>query len=144
MEDLDHGAFRSLIMLINCILCCRENTIKPSGARTLQAVFWKGRRQCRSRQNLPGKTLALCRLIPKGWPSNLARLSDSGSSRMRSIPRGLPNVYLFINPNSGKPYLTDWLQRLWRDACKTAGASIGLYAATRHSVASMRHPVGCQ
>jgi hypothetical protein len=48
-----------------------------------------------------------------------------GSNKMRSISRGLPNVYLFINPNSGKPYLTDSLQRLWKDACKAAG----LYAA---------------
>jgi site-specific recombinase XerD len=51
--------------------------------------------------------------------------------------RGLPNVYLFINPNSGKPYLTDSLQRLWKGACKAVDADIELYQATRHSVASM-------
>lgn len=56
---------------------------------------------------------------------------------LRSIPRGLPNVYLFINPNSGKPYLTDTLQRLWKEATKAIGADIELYQATRHSVASM-------
>jgi integrase len=56
---------------------------------------------------------------------------------LRSIPRGLPNVYLFINPNSGKPYLTDTLQRLWKAACKVAKVDIELYQATRHSVASM-------
>ncbi len=56
---------------------------------------------------------------------------------LRSIPRGLPNVYLFINPNSGKTYLTDSLQRLWKTACKATGADIELYQATRHSVASM-------
>ena len=51
--------------------------------------------------------------------------------------RGLPNVYLFINPNSGKPYLTDTLQRLWKEATKAVGVDIELYQATRHSVASM-------
>ncbi len=56
---------------------------------------------------------------------------------LRSIPRGLPNVYLFINPNSGKPYLTDSLQKLWKAACKAVDVDIELYQATRHSVASM-------
>lgn len=56
---------------------------------------------------------------------------------LRSMPRGLPSVYLFINPNSGKPYLTDSLQRLWKAACESVGADIELYQATRHSVASM-------
>jgi integrase len=56
---------------------------------------------------------------------------------LKSIPRGLPNVYLFINPNSGKPYLTDTLQRLWKEACKAVSVDIELYQATRHSVASM-------
>lgn len=56
---------------------------------------------------------------------------------LKSIPQGLPNVFLFINPNSRKPYLTDTLQRLWKDACTTVGVDIELYQATRHSVASM-------
>jgi integrase len=56
---------------------------------------------------------------------------------LKSIPRGLPNVYLFVNPNSKKPYLTDTLQRLWKEACKAVGVDIELYQATRHSVASM-------
>jgi len=42
-----------------------------------------------------------------------------------------------INPNSGKPYLTDSLQRLWKEAAKAIGTDIELYQATRHSVASM-------
>jgi site-specific recombinase XerD len=64
-------------------------------------------------------------------------VSDANVFGLRSVPRGLPNVYLFINPNSGKPYLTDSLQRLWKEACKTVCADIELYQATRHSVASM-------
>jgi integrase len=56
---------------------------------------------------------------------------------LKSVPRGLPNVYLFINPNSKKPYLTDTLQRLWKEACKVVNVDIELYQATRHSVASM-------
>ena len=56
---------------------------------------------------------------------------------LKSVPRGLPNVYLFINPNSKKPYLTDTLQRLWKEACKAIDVDIELYQATRHSVASM-------
>lgn len=56
---------------------------------------------------------------------------------LKSIPQGLPNVYLFVNPNSKKPYLTDTLQRLWKEACKAVRVDIELYQATRHSVASM-------
>ena len=56
---------------------------------------------------------------------------------LKSGPQGLPNVYLFINPNSKKPYLTDTLQRFWKEACKAVGVDIELYQATRHSVASM-------
>jgi site-specific recombinase XerD len=56
---------------------------------------------------------------------------------LRSILRNPPNVYLFINPNSEKPYLTDTLQRLWKDVCKKVKVDIELYQATRHSVASM-------
>ena len=56
---------------------------------------------------------------------------------LRSIPRGLPNIYLFINPNSDKPYLTDTLQRLWKEACKAVSIDVEFYQATRHSVASM-------
>jgi len=39
--------------------------------------------------------------------------------------------------NSTKPYLTDTLQRLWKEACKAASVDIELYQAARHSVASM-------
>lgn len=56
---------------------------------------------------------------------------------LKSIPRGLPHIYLFINPNSGRPYLTDSLQDIWKRACEKAGVDIKLYEATRHSVASM-------
>ncbi len=56
---------------------------------------------------------------------------------LRSIPIGLPHAYLFINPNSRKPYLTDTLQKIWRKARKKVDIDIKLYEATRHSVASM-------
>lgn len=56
---------------------------------------------------------------------------------LKSIPRGLPHNYLFINPNSRKPYLTDSLQKIWKRACRKVGIDIKLYEATRHSVASM-------
>lgn len=39
--------------------------------------------------------------------------------------------------DSGKPYLADTLQRLWKEACKAVEVDIELYQATRHSVASM-------
>jgi integrase len=56
---------------------------------------------------------------------------------LRNIPTGLPHSYIFINPNSRKPYLTDTLQKIWRKACKKVNIDIKLYEATRHSVASM-------
>lgn len=61
---------------------------------------------------------------------------------LRSIPRGLPHTYLFVNPISKKPYLTDTLQRLWKEARKEVGVDITLYQATRHSVASMAASAG--
>jgi integrase len=56
---------------------------------------------------------------------------------LASIPRGLPHTYLFPNPNTGRPYGPDTLQRIWKKAAKAAGTDISLYQATRHSVASM-------
>lgn len=56
---------------------------------------------------------------------------------LKSIPRGLPHTFLFINPNSGRPYLPDLLQRIWKKACGAIGVEISLQQATRHSVASM-------
>lgn len=53
------------------------------------------------------------------------------------IPRGLPNNYIFINPNTGRPYMPDTIQKIWRRAAEDAGSDITLYQATRHSVASM-------
>lgn len=46
-------------------------------------------------------------------------------------------INLFINPNSGKLYLTDTLQRLWKEATKAVVVDIELYQATCHFVASM-------
>ena len=56
---------------------------------------------------------------------------------LRNVPIGLPHAYLFVNPNSRKPYLTDTLQKIWRKARKKVNINIKLYEATRHSVASM-------
>jgi integrase len=56
---------------------------------------------------------------------------------LKSIPRGLPHTFLFINPNCGRPYLPDLLQRMWKKACKAVGVEISLQQGTRHSVASM-------
>lgn len=39
--------------------------------------------------------------------------------------------------DSGKPYLADTLQKLWKEATKAVEVDIELYQATRHSVASM-------
>jgi integrase len=61
---------------------------------------------------------------------------------LRSIPRGLPHTYLFINPNTGKPYLPDTVNRLWNAACDKVKVKITLYQATRHSVASMASTSG--
>ena len=56
---------------------------------------------------------------------------------LRNAPIGLPHAYLFVNPNSKNPYLTDTLQKIWRKARKKVNINIKLYEATRHSVASM-------
>ncbi len=56
---------------------------------------------------------------------------------LRSVPRGLPQTPLFVNPNTGRHYVTDALQRLWKKVCADSEVKISLYQATRHSVASM-------
>ena len=56
---------------------------------------------------------------------------------LKSIPRGLPHTFLFINPNTGRPYGIDTIQRIWRKTVIKLGIDITLYQATRHSVASM-------
>jgi integrase len=56
---------------------------------------------------------------------------------LKTMPRGLPEVFLFVNPNNKKPYQNYTLERIWKDACKKAEMNITLYEATRHSVASM-------
>jgi integrase len=61
---------------------------------------------------------------------------------LKSVPRGLPHTYLFTNPNTGKPYLPDTVNRLWNNACDKAKIEIKLYQATRHSVASMASTSG--
>lgn len=58
-------------------------------------------------------------------------------SVLRSLLRRRPNVYIISNPNSGKPYLTDTLRKIWNTSCKVADGYIELYQTTRHSVASM-------
>jgi integrase len=61
---------------------------------------------------------------------------------LKAIPRGLPHTYLFINPNTAKPYLPDTVNRLWNSACDSVKVEITLYQATRHSVASMASTSG--
>lgn len=60
-----------------------------------------------------------------------------GQLAVRLMSRHSPHASMFINPNSGKSYLTDTLQRLWKEACKAVSVDIEPYQATRHSVASM-------
>ena len=69
--------------------------------------------------------------------AKLHNVQPGVSNVLSSITRRLLNTFLVINPISGKPYLTDTLQRLWKDTCKKVKVDIELYQATRHSVASM-------
>lgn len=61
---------------------------------------------------------------------------------LRSVPRGLAHVFVFTNPNNGKPYQNYTLERIWNEACKKVRTKIKLYEATRHSVASMAASAG--
>lgn len=54
-----------------------------------------------------------------------------------SVPRALHSKYVFLNPNTGRHYLPDSIQKIWKKAAKSVGMDITLYQATRHSVASM-------
>jgi len=61
---------------------------------------------------------------------------------LKSVPRGLPNLFVFLNPQNRKPYQNYTLERIWNKACESAETQIGLYEATRHSVASMAASAG--
>jgi len=56
---------------------------------------------------------------------------------LKSRPRGLPDVFVFVDPNNKKPYQNYTLERIWKDACEKVKMKIKLHEATRHSVASM-------
>lgn len=56
---------------------------------------------------------------------------------LQSVPKALHSDYVFINPNTGRTYLPDSIQKIWRKAAQSEGTDITLYQATRHSVASM-------
>jgi integrase len=54
------------------------------------------------------------------------------------IENNLPEAFVFINPNNGKPYTKNAIQRVWSSVRVAAGLdnSLRLYDATRHSFAS--------
>lgn len=47
-----------------------------------------------------------------------------------------PDAYVFTSPVTGRPYVYNRLNDLWRKASTKAGSEITLYEATRHSLAS--------
>jgi integrase len=54
------------------------------------------------------------------------------------VKNNLPEAYLFVNPNTGRPYNKNTLQKIW-DAIRTRmglDKELRLYDATRHSFAS--------
>ena len=87
----------------------------------------------------PQRTLSNRKVIErtKGKTIRTRLLHPTVLAILRAIPRGLPGVFLFINPNNKKPYQNYTLERIWKEVCEKVGVNIGLYQATRHSVASM-------
>lgn len=60
------------------------------------------------------------------------------------IQNKLSDVFVFINPNTGRPYHRRTIERLWQYVRKTLNLpqSLRLYDATRHSFASQLLNVG--
>ncbi|MFN3396021.1 MAG: tyrosine-type recombinase/integrase [Thermodesulfovibrionales bacterium] len=55
----------------------------------------------------------------------------------RRVSNNLPEAFVFINPNTGKHYNKNTIQKVWHEVRKKAGiGNIRLYDATRHSFAS--------
>lgn len=54
------------------------------------------------------------------------------------VTNNLPEAFVFLNPNTGRPYTENAIRRVWDSIRKKAGISksLRLYDATRHSFAS--------
>jgi len=61
---------------------------------------------------------------------------------LQNLPRGLPEAFVFPNPNTGKPYSKTRLEVLFMKARKTTGINLCMYAAGRHSVLSQAGTAG--
>lgn len=55
---------------------------------------------------------------------------------LKSIPKGLPEAFVFLHPKTNMPYSKTRLEDIFRIARKETGIDINIYAAGRHSVAS--------
>ncbi len=55
---------------------------------------------------------------------------------LNRMSRGLPESFVFVNPNTQKPYSKTRLEVIFSFARKATGIDICLYAASRHSIAT--------
>jgi len=76
------------------------------------------------------------RPITKGKKSRVIPMSNEITELLSKHPKTLRNNFVF-NTHYGKPYGSDRLGKLWREACKKAGIEgVTCYGGTRHSFAS--------
>lgn len=125
-----HKPIMAFLMLHGC---------RPSEARALK---------CKN-VDITNQTVTICAT----FSGNVYREKRKGKkSRPVSIPmhpevygyiynrvkNNLPEAYLFVNPNTGKPYNKNTLQKVWNGIRKAMGLDkeLRLYDATRHSFAS--------
>ena len=59
-----------------------------------------------------------------------------------NLPRGLPEAFVFPNPNTGVPYSKTRLEVIFMEARKATGINLWMYAAGRHSVLSQAGMAG--
>jgi integrase len=61
---------------------------------------------------------------------------------LQNLPRGLPEAFVFPNPNTGVQYSKTRLEVIFMGARKATGINLWMYAAGRHSVLSQAGMAG--
>lgn len=94
--------------------------------------------------DLTAETLTIRRTVsdrrvkdkPKNKKVTPRLLHPENVELLRNMRKGFPSANIFVNPETGRPYLLDKLEQLWNAGAEKAGKSLELYQGTRHSVAS--------
>lgn len=108
--------------------------VRPSEARALK---WKD-------INLKERIVIICRTFSKnkivertkGRNVKARLIHPLVYETLNKMSKGLPESFVFVNPNTQRPYSKTRLEDIFNFARRVTGIDICLYAASRHSVAT--------